>query len=337
MSCSSAAGSPDRTPKATLKELGDFPGALVALRGDTRVIESYSGLANHETGEPCGRGTRFQLASVSKQFTAAVTMLLVEQGVLAVTDPIGRWITLAPPSWDAITVHQLLTHTSGLGHWPDYPDVNLYGGVEPEREITAFQSRDLLFSPGSRWRYSSPGYVLLAHIIERASGEAYATFLTERILEHAAHLGETFVGNAHGRPRVAIGYRDGQPVDSFDLDVAGIGAGDVSSTAVDLARWIRALGSGSVLSEPSRRPMFAGQVAVGGERTYRFASDIHYGYGLLTGRTEGRPIVFHTGDNFGFKAMSVWLAEDDLAVAILSNEESTDLEPVVSRVLRILH
>jgi CubicO group peptidase (beta-lactamase class C family) len=336
MSCSSAAGSPDRTLKATREELGDFPGALVALRDDTCVIESYSGLANHETGEPCGRGTRFQLASVSKQFTAAATMLLVEQGALAVNDPVGRWLDPAPPSWNAITVHHLLTHTSGLGHWPEYPDVNLYGAVEPEREITAFQSRDLLFPPGTRWRYSSPGYVLLARIIERASGEAYVTFLAERILRRA-HLTETFVGNAQGRPRVARGYRDGQPVDSFDLDVVGIGAGDVSSTAVDLARWIRALGSGSVLSEASRRTMFAGQVAVGGERTYSFASDIDYGYGLLTGRTEGRPIVFHTGDNFGFKAMSVWLPEDDLAVAILSNEESTDLEPVVSRVLQIIH
>jgi CubicO group peptidase (beta-lactamase class C family) len=253
-----------------------------------------------------------------------------------VTDPIGRWINRTPPSWSAITVHHLLTHTSGLGHWPEYPDVNLYGGEEPEREITALQSRDLLFPPGSRWRYSSPGYVLLARIIERASGEAYATFLTERVLQHA-HLGDTFVGNAHGRPRVARGYRDGKPVDSVDLDVVGIGAGDVSSTAVDLARWIRALGSGSVLSEASRRTMFAGQVAVGSDRTSSFVSDLHYGYGLLIGRTEGRPIVFHTGDNFGFKAMSVWLPENDLAVAVLSNEESTDPEPVVSRVLQIVH
>jgi len=210
-----------------------------------------------------------------------------------------------------------------------------YGGVEPEREITAFRSQELLFPPGSRWRYSSPGYVLLAHIIERASGEAYATFLTERVLRHA-HLDDTFVGNAHGRPRVAQGYSDGQPVDTFDLDVVGIGAGDVSSTGVELARWVRALGSGPVLSEASRRTMFTSHVAVGAERTSSFVSDIHYGYGLLTGRTEGRPIVFHTGDNFGFKAMSVWLPENDLALAILSHEESTDLEPVVSRLLQKL-
>jgi CubicO group peptidase (beta-lactamase class C family) len=312
-----------------------FPGALVVLRGDAPVTELYSALADRQTGEPCGPGTRFQLASVSKQFTAAATMLLVEQGVLAVTDPVDRWITQTPPLWKAITIHHLLTHTSGLGHWPEYPDVNLYGGVEPEREIKAFQSRDLLFPPGTRWRYSSPGYVVLARIVERASGEAYASFLAERILRHA-HLGETFVGNAHGRPRVARGYRDGRPVDSFDLDVVGIGAGDVSSTGVDLARWIRALGSGRAVSEASRRTMFAGKVAVGGERTSSFVSDLHYGYGLFTGWTDGRPIVFHTGDNFGFKAMSVWLPENDLAVAVLSNEESTDLEPVVSGLLQRL-
>jgi CubicO group peptidase (beta-lactamase class C family) len=262
-------------------------------------------------------------------------MLLVEQGVLAVTDPIARWINPTRPSWNTITVHQLLTHTSGLGHWPEYPDVNLYGGVDPDQEIAAFQSGDLLFPPGSRWRYSSPGYVLLARIIERASGESYATFLTERILRRA-HLAETFVGNAHGRARVARGYSDGQPVDSFDLDVVGIGAGDVSSTGADLARWVRALGSRQVLNEASRQIMLTGQVLVGAERTSSFVSDIHYGYGLLTGRSEGRPIVFHTGDNSGFKALSVWLPENDLAVAILSNEESSDLEPVASRTLAML-
>jgi len=335
MSCRSAVGWPDRRLMADPGGVADFPGALVALRGGTLVIESYSGLADHQTGEACGPGTRFQLASVSKQFTAAATMLLVEQGVLSVTDPIGRWIKPTPPSWNAITVHQLLTHTSGLGHWPEYPDVNLYGGVDPDREITAFRSRELLFPPGSRWRYSSPGYVLLAHIVERASSEAYAAFLTERVLRHA-HLDDTFVGNAHGRPRVAKGYCDGQPVDTFDLGVVGIGAGDVSSTGVELAGWVRALGSGPVLSEASRRTMFTSHVAVGAERTSSFVSDLHYGYGLLTGRTEGWPIVFHTGDNSGFKAISVWLPENDLALAVLSNEESTDLEPVVSRILQKL-
>ena len=335
MSCCKAAGWPDRSLMAEREDPARFPGALVALRGDRPVIESYAFLADHRTGEPCGPGTRFQLASVSKQFTATATMLLVEQGVLAVADPIGHWINPTPPSWNAITVHQLLTHTSGLGHWPEYPQVNLFGGVDQAQEIAAFQSRELLFPPGSRWRYSSPGYVLLAHIVERASGEPYATFLTDHVLR-PARLNQTFVGNARGRPRVARGYGDGQPLDSFDLDVVGMGAGDVSSTAADLASWIRALGSGSVLKELSRRTMFESHAVVGGDRTSTFASDIHYGYGLFVGRARGAPVVYHTGDNSGFKAVSVWLPENDLALAALCNEESTDLEPVVSRVLQKL-
>jgi CubicO group peptidase (beta-lactamase class C family) len=314
------------------KEAADFDGALVVLSGGTRVIESYAGLADHQTGEACAAQTRFQLASVSKQFTAAAVMLLVEENALALSDPVSRWIDRTPTSWKAMTVHHLLTHTSGLGHWPEYPDVNLYGRTDAEQEIMAFQSRPLLFSPGSGWRYSSPGYVLLARIIERASAEAYATFLTDRILRPAT-LDETFVGNAHGRPRVARGYRDGQPVDSFDLDVVGIGAGDVSSTGIDLAHWIRALGAGRLLTDASRRTMFNSHASVGLERTSSFVSDIHYGYGLFVGRAQGVPIIYHTGDNFGFKAMSVWLPENDLAVAILSNDESTDLEALISRIL----
>jgi CubicO group peptidase (beta-lactamase class C family) len=316
-------------------EPADFAGALVVLGGGTTVKESYAGLADHQTGELCGERTRFQLASVSKQFTAAAAMLLVEQGVLAPSDHIGRWIAPIPPSWKDITVHHLLTHTSGLGHWPEYPDVNLFGGTGAEQEIRAFHSRPLLFPPGSRWRYSSPGFVLLARIIERASGEAYATFLTDRILR-PANLAETFVGNANDRPRVARGYGEGKPLDSFELDVVGTGAGDVSSTAIDLARWIRALGSGPMLQEASRRTMFTSHASVGDDRTFSLISDIHYGYGVFIGRTQGVPVIYHTGDNAGFKAMSVWLPENDLTVAILSNEESTDLESVVSRVLRKL-
>jgi CubicO group peptidase (beta-lactamase class C family) len=310
----------------------DVQGALVAWRGGTPVIESYSGLADQQSGEPCDSSTRFQLASVSKQFTAAAALLLVERGVLALADPIGRWLGPTPPSWKEITVHHLLTHTSGLGHWPEYPDVNLYGRTDAEQEITAFQSRPLLFSPGSGWRYSSPGYVLLAGIIERASGEAYATFLTDRILR-PANLDETFVGNPHGRPRVARGYRDGKAVDSFDLDVVGIGAGDVSATGADLAHWIRALGSGRVLTEASRQTMLTSHAVVGDARTSSLVSDIHYGYGVFIGRAQAVPVIYHTGDNFGFKAMSVWLPESDVAVAILSNEESTDLEGLISGIL----
>src|SRR5438552_7783559 len=332
MSCSAATGWPDPGRMADQEDLAAFPGALVVLRGDRREIDSYSGLADHQAGEPGGPGTRFQLASVSKQFTAAAALLLVERGLLAATDPISRWLNPTPPPWTAITVHHLLTHTSGLGHWPEYPDVNLYGDTKPEHEIMAFQARPLLFQPGTGWRYSSPGYVLLGRIIERASGEAYATFLTDHILG-PANLDETFVGNANRRPRVARGYIDGQPVDSFDLDIVGIGAGDVSSTAMDLARWIRALASGHVLNEASRRSMFARQAPVGGARTSSLVSDIHYGYGVFIGRTQGRTIIFHTGDNSGFKAMSVWLPENDLAIASLSNEESTDLENVISGIL----
>ena len=318
---------------ANSREAADFAGGLVVLSGGTRVIESYAGLADHQTGEPCGEQTRFQLASVSKQFTAAAAMLLVEQGVLTVSDPIDRWMRATPPSWKAVTVHHLLTHTSGLGHWPEYPDVNLYGGMEADQVMTAFGSRPLLFPPGSRWRYSSPGYVLLAHIIERAIGTPYATFLTDEVLR-PANLDATFVGNANDRPQVARGYGEGKPLDSFELDVVGIGAGDVSSTAIDLARWVRALGSGQVLKAASRRTMFNSHTSVGDDRTSTLVSDIHYGYGLFIGRTQGVPVIYHTGDNAGFKAMSVWLPESDLAVAILSNEESTDLEPLLSEVLQ---
>ena len=106
--------------------------------------------------------TRYQLASVSKQFTAAAVLLLVQDGMLLLDDVVGRWIDGCPDDWRDITLHQLLTHTSGLGHWDDYPMIDLARWVEPDELLKTFHRVPLRYPPGGGWSYSSPAYVLLA-------------------------------------------------------------------------------------------------------------------------------------------------------------------------------
>src|SRR6185437_12143866 len=156
----------------------------------------------------CGMSTRFQIASVSKQFTAAAVLLLAERGALAVTDPASRWLAGGPPGWDQVTVHHLLTHTSGLPHWRDLPGLDLTQPASVDELLGRLRSAGLIFPPGQRHSYSSPGYVLLAHITEQASGQPHAQFLASEIFGPLG-MSATFAGNPAGQPDLAVGHRDG--------------------------------------------------------------------------------------------------------------------------------
>jgi CubicO group peptidase (beta-lactamase class C family) len=253
--------------------------------------------------------TRYQIASVSKQFTAAAVLLLAQDGVLAVDDDVSRWLD----GWPPITLHQLPTHTAGLGHWKDFPETDLTGGDAPDRLLATFRGAPLTFAPGTGWAYSSPGYVLLAHVVQRASDTPYRTFLAERIFTPLG-LTATFAGNAgENTPEVATGHgADGHELPSWELDITGMGAGDIWSTAHDVLSWLDSLRDGRLLSERSRALMLSDQA--GG-----------YGYGTFVGEIDGRPWWFHTGHNQGFKAVAGCIPAVDRRIVVLSNNEGTNV------------
>src|ERR1700760_3790331 len=125
----------------------NMSGVAVAARSGVTVAQRSGGLADRAIGSTCTLETRFQIASVSKQFTAAAVMLLAEESRLALDDPINRWFVGCPPDWAAITVPHLLTHPAGLGHWPQFPALDKYRAVDPARELAIFQREPLLFTP----------------------------------------------------------------------------------------------------------------------------------------------------------------------------------------------
>jgi CubicO group peptidase (beta-lactamase class C family) len=300
-----------------------FRGAALVRRGQTAAVDAAYGYANRETGELNTPNTAFQIASVSKTFTAAAILLLEQERAISVQDRIASFVGNCPDDWALITLHHLLTHSSGIGHWQDFPAIDLWQPKPRADLIRIFQSKPLAFRPGAAWSYSSPGYVLLAHVVEQVAGQPYAAFLRERICRPLG-LASTGAGNAPPLTvRRAAGYEGEERVPSFELDEVGIGADDIWSTTGDLARWNRALASPGLLDEESLRAMLAAQVPAGDG--YEGITRTHYGYGWFIGRLDDRPVAFHSGDNAGFRAFTVWWPRDDAMVILLSNDHQFDV------------
>ena len=157
--------------------LDGLRGVALLQAGDADLVAVGDGPveAGHEA--TCSIQTRFQLASVSKQFTAAAVLALADRGALAVNDRVSAWIEGCPTSWEVMTLHHLLTHTAGLVHWRHLPALSLTTRITADEELAHFFEAPLLSAPGTTYSYSSPGYVLLAHVVQRAANVPYAEFL----------------------------------------------------------------------------------------------------------------------------------------------------------------
>ena len=229
----------------------EFSGSVLIAKGDNIVFNRGYGLANIEWGVPNTATTKFRLGSITKQFTAAAILLLEEDGKLHLEDPVRVHWPEAPRAWDKVTIFHLLTHTSGMAP----PDETWRFSEGPAEETVGhFRDRPLEFEPGSEFRYSNSGFILLAYLIERISGQSYSDFLEERIL---TPLGMKDSGVESNGPIVgnrASGYADGENgwVHGAYLSMpSSIGSGAVYSTTEDLLRWTRGLFGGKLLKANS--------------------------------------------------------------------------------------
>jgi CubicO group peptidase (beta-lactamase class C family) len=304
-------------------------GVALVLRGTSVLNEVVGGIADRETGALCTRQTRFQVASVSKQFTAAAILLLVQRGRLRLDDPVERWLPGCPASWQYMTVHHLLTHTSGIGHWDAIPLFDPLRPADPGDLVPMIQQSTLRAAPGRAWFYSSPGYILLGQIVQAASGDTYAAFLSEHVLTPLG-LSATSAGAAPADGPVARGYRDGQPVRPWEMSFQA-GTGNIWSTAADLTRFAAAVGSAELLTTDSRRAMFAIQAPIEPEITTGTGWEPHgYGYGWFIGVVAGHPGYYHPGDNPGYQSFNARLHDPAIRLAVVTNDETTDLRTVVA-------
>ena len=305
----------------------DLRGVAMVTRGGTVLTKLAKGPADTGAGTPCTPATRFQLCSVSKQFAAAAALLLAESGRLALDDTVDRWLPGGSPQWSAVTLHHLLSHTAGVPHWLEAPDLDPAEPMGIGERLAVIQRTPLRTAPGAAWHYSSLGFLLAGHIVERASGQPYAEFVTERILAPLRLTATTVGGPA---ALAARGHRDGQPVPPFDLDTMP-GTGDIWSTAADVTRFTAALHAGELITDGSLRAMLTPHAPLDDDD--EGLTTTGYGYGMFTGTFGGHATFYHPGDNPGYLSFAGWIPDRAASVVILANDESVDMVDLLKQLL----
>ena len=289
-------------------------GALLIARGDQILVQKAFGLANREYQQPCGLDTRFRLASVSKMFTAAAILLLQQDGKLSVNNPLSTYLP-DYPNGDTITLHHLLNHTSGVVNYSGLEDHYRVWAMPHTREqvMARFRDKPLQFEPGTQWRYSNSGYVLLAAVIEKVGGRPYGVFLQERIFGPLGMAATQVDDPLSIIPLRATGHynQGGRLVQAPYLDMSfPTGAGSLLSTVGDLFTWHRALMGERLLNKSSKEEMFRPGLG-------------DYGYGWFIRRVGNKTLMEHPGGINGFLSSIKYLVEDDLLVVTLFNYVST--------------
>ena len=299
---------------------GDGPGAaLLVLHDGEAVVRRGYGLADLEAGRPVTPATRFRLASITKQFTSAAVLLLVEEGRIGLDDPVKRWFAGLPPAADGVTIRHLLTHTSGLVDYEDVMPGDLDAQLRDADVLRLLETQDrTYFEPGSRYRYSNSGYALLALVVESASGQSFQDFLRERIFLPLGMSGT--LARVDGGPAVgerAYGYSrmdDGWTRTDQSPTSAVLGDGGIYSSIDDLARWDAALYDDRLLDDESRALAFAAATPTDDPA-------VAYGFGWrITGDS-----LWHSGESIGFRNVLVRFPGQRLTVVLLSNRN--DPEP----------
>jgi CubicO group peptidase (beta-lactamase class C family) len=298
-----------------------FMGGVLVARGDEVLFRQVYGPADVRTGEPLKLDSRFLLASVSKQFTAAAILRLQDESVLKVSDPVCRWIQPCPDAWAAVRLEHLLTHTSGI------PDLMARPGwgqarVTPKtlRQLTAESAAyGLQFTPGEKVRYDNAAFNLLADVVERASGQSYFSFLDAaffRPLNLNLGYGEGSADVVTGHATFPAGLT---PQTEPNLSIV-VGAGALAGDLDDLFLWTRALHGGRVLKPETYAAMTSGHVAAPGARPRE------WGYGLAVSELGARVSpaipgrqVYHTGSWSGFRNLVTYHPDSEVTVVVLTN------------------
>ena len=300
----------------------NIPAAAVTVARHGRVVKAHGyGVANLELGVSATGHSVFEIGSITKQFSAAAVMLLVEQGKLSLDDSISRYLSV-PPEWNAIRIRHLLAHTSGLHDWEGDTTFSL-AREYPIDEFIAFVARHPLdFSPGSKWAYTNSAYPLIGEIIAKVSGVPYEQFVLERIIRPAGMSETRFRHAGEIVPRRASGYveRGGVLFNGAPLRPAVLSPnGFILSTAADMGKWCVALSRGAVASNASMGLMTS-PVPLSDGSTVPFA-----GIGWFLSEYQGHRALIHNGSTAaGFSSVIYRYPNDDLCVVVLLNIDRDD-------------
>jgi len=302
-----------------------LPGVSVAVvhKGKMAKMAGY-GVADLEHRVPATADTVYELASVTKPFTAMAAMLLVQDGRVGLDDPIRNHLDGLPEAWTGVTIRHLLSHTPGIKSYTSLPEFLLTPRRDyaPQELVKLAAAAPVEFEPGERWAYCNTGYVLLGLLIEEASGRPWGAFLKERILDPLGMRATRANDRRAILPGRARGYAlsEGRLANAEYLSTTQpYAAGALVSTVRDLARWDDALSRGRLLPRAVLREMWTPVRLRGG-------MEAGYGLGWSVERVKGRRRVGHGGGILGFSTQIDRWIDDALTVIVLTNLEGGGAE-----------
>lgn len=306
-----------------------FMGSVLVAQDGKILLDKGYGFANLEWQVPNTPITKFRLGSITKQFTAASILLLEERGKLKVEDPVKKYMPDAPAAWDKVTIFHLLTHTSGIPSFTDFPDYESKEAqtMTPQQLVDWFKDKPLEFEPGTKWNYSNSGYVLLGYLIEKISSQSYADFVQQNIFTPLGMKDSGYDSNSALIEHRASGYsrgKDGPENAGFINMSIPLSAGSLYSTTEDLLRWEEGLFGGKVLKPESLAKM-----------TTPFKED--YAFGLSVSTHNGHKMISHSGGIEGFNTSLAYYPDDKLVVAVLANLNGPFADQLAAQLGEIAH
>lgn len=308
----------------------EFSGSVLVAKGGKIVLHKGYGYSHEEQKIPNDEHTVFCIASITKTFTAALILKLQEQGKLSVKDNVSKFMP-GFPNGEKITIHHLLTHTSGISDYlkdKGFQSIDQSKPVTLEEMINFFKSKPLDFEPGTSFRYSNSGYTMLGYIIEKVTGLLYADALTNYIFK-PLHMEHTGYGPPQGNyNKLATGYM--MIYKNFTRTSLVVHAsiayatGAIYSTVGDLYKWHQALQQKKFLTEQTLTAAYKKDKG-------------NYGYGWFTDTLYGRQRVSHDGNIPGYKSNINRFPQDDVCVIALSNSNNSSVGGLVRNVVNILY
>ena len=308
-----------KTDSIIKTEFGDINGpgrVFMITKNGKPIYKKAFGKSNLELNTDLNLESVFQLGSVTKQFTAIAILILEEQGKLKVMDPVSKYVP-DYSSGDKITIHHLLTHTSGIRDFTKMKSLSEIAQKEmkPKMMVDFFKNEPVDFSPGEKFEYNNAGYVLLGYIIELASGDTYENFIQKNIFDKAGMTNSYYASDRKVIKNRAYGYHQkehgyvNKTVISFSVPFS---SGSLMSTTTDMLKWQNALNQNLLLKPENAQKAFRKYKLNNGE-------EFTYGYGWHIKEIAGQPTREHGGSIFGFKTMGIYFPKQDIYVLGLSN------------------
>lgn len=293
-----------------------LPGIAVLVARDGKIIYQRGfGWADVDKKIPITTETQFRIGSITKQFTAAAILRLADDGKLALTDSLEKYI---PGFSKGVTLKHLLTHTSGIHSYTDKPDFlgKVSNPITPAALITSFRDDPPDFAPGAGFDYDNSGYFLLGEIVAKVSGKPLAIYLHDTFFAPLGMNGTGIYINSSPPPVIATGYSmiDGKAAAALNWDMSWAGgAGAIYSTVSDLFRWNEALFGGKILKPASFQAMTTPV------KLPPNIDGLNYGFGLVIAELNRLPLISHSGGLNGWSSDLLRLPEQNCTVIALAN------------------